>query len=323
MKMLPRALSGIKPTGMPHLGNYLGMIKPALKLQETHETFYFIADYHALTTQPDPQKLRSHTYDLVATFVALGMDIEKHTLFKQSDIPEVTELTWLLSCVTPKGLLERAHAYKDAIAKNIDANHGLFSYPALMAADILIYDSDYVPVGKDQKQHLEITRDIASRFNHIYGDTLVIPEPVIAPEVATIPGLDGQKMSKSYNNTIPLFLPEKKLRKLIMKIVTDSKSVDDPKDPNTCNVFSLFKFFATPEEHLLLSNQYQAGGLGYGEAKQICFEVINRELKTARNTYFSIRSDEEKLNQILRQGCNKAKKIAQEVLDRTRMKVGL
>ncbi|MBF0289541.1 MAG: tryptophan--tRNA ligase [SAR324 cluster bacterium] len=318
-----RALSGIKPTGDPHLGNYLGMIKPALQLQKKHEAFYFIADYHALTTLHNPQKLREHTYELVATFAALGMDIENHAFFKQSDIPEVTELTWIISCITSKGLLERAHAYKDAIAKQQEVNHGLFSYPVLMAADILIYDSNYVPVGKDQKQHLEMTRDIAIRFNHIFGETFVIPEPLIEDDVATIPGLDGQKMSKSYNNTIPLFTTEKKQRKLVMKIVTDSKTVEEPKDPETCNVFALFSLFATPEQQKALAERYRTGNMGYGEAKQTCFDVINEELKQSREVYFEIRQDFQKLDGILEAGRDKARPVAREVLNRVRDHVGL
>ena len=196
----PRSLSGIKPTGTPHLGNYLGMIKPAIQLQETHQTFYFIADYHALTSVRDPEQLRENTYDLTAIFAALGMDFENHAFFRQSDIPEVTELTWILSCITSKGLMERAHAYKDAMAKDQEVSMGLFCYPVLMACDILIYDSNFVPVGQDQRQHLEITRDLAIRFNHLYGEAFVIPEAIIEKEVATIPGLDGRKMSKSYGN---------------------------------------------------------------------------------------------------------------------------
>ncbi|MBF0280743.1 MAG: tryptophan--tRNA ligase [SAR324 cluster bacterium] len=318
-----RSLSGIKPTGTPHIGNYLGMIKPAIKLQEVCETFYFIADYHALTTLPNPQDVRNHSYELVATFYSLGMDTENHAFFKQSDIPEVTELTWILSCITSKGVLERAHAYKDATAKKQEINHGLFSYPVLMASDILIYDSHYVPVGKDQTQHLEMTRDMAIRFNHIYGETLVVPEALIADEVATIPGLDGRKMSKSYNNTIPLFAPEKKLRKLMMKIVTDSKTVEEPKDPETDNVFALFKLFATEEQQIDLANRYRAGNMGYGVAKQECFEVINEALQEARASYFEIREDYKKLDGILETGRDKARPVARQVINRVRDRVGL
>ena len=319
----PRSLSGIKPTGTPHLGNYLGMIKPAIQLQETHETFYFIADYHALTSVRDPKQLRENTYDLTAVFAALGMDFENHAFFRQSDIPEVTELTWILSCITSKGLMERAHAYKDAMAKDQEVSMGLFCYPVLMACDILIYDSNFVPVGQDQRQHLEITRDLAIRFNHLYGEAFVIPEAIIEKEVATIPGLDGRKMSKSYGNVIPLLAPEKQFRKAVMKITTDSKSVDEPKDPETCSVFALYKCFASKAEQDSLAERYRAGGMGYGEAKQVCFEALNAELKGPREIYQQIRNDKTKLAGILESGRDKARVIARDVTDRVREKVGL
>lgn len=319
----PRSLSGIKPTGTPHLGNYLGMIKPAIQLQETHETFYFIADYHALTSVRDPEQLRENTYDLTAVFAALGMDFENHAFFRQSDIPEVTELTWILSCITSKGLMERAHAYKDAMAKDQEVSMGLFCYPVLMACDILIYDSNFVPVGQDQRQHLEITRDLAIRFNHLYGEAFVIPEAIIEKEVATIPGLDGRKMSKSYGNVIPLLAPEKQFRKAVMKITTDSKSVDEAKDPETCSVFALYKCFASKAEQDSLAERYRAGGMGYGEAKQVCFEALNAELKGPREIYLQIRNDKTKLAGILESGRDKARVIAREVTDRVREKVGL
>ena len=299
------------------------MIKPAIILQETHETFYFIADYHALTSVRDPEQLRENTYDLTAVFAALGMDFENHAFFRQSDIPEVTELTWILSCITSKGLMERAHAYKDAMAKDQEVSMGLFSYPVLMACDILIYDSNFVPVGQDQRQHLEITRDLAIRFNHLYGEAFVIPEAIIEKEVATIPGLDGRKMSKSYGNVIPLLAPEKQFRKAVMKITTDSKSVDEPKDPETCSVFALYKCFAGKKEQEALAEQYLAGGLGYGEAKHLCFETLNAELKGPREIYQQIRNDKTKLNGILESGRDRARVIARDVIDRVRDKVGL
>ena len=318
-----RSLSGIKPTGTPHLGNYLGMIKPSIQLQETHETFYFIADYHALTSVREPEQLRENTYDLTAVFAALGMDFENHAFFRQSDIPEVTELTWILSCITSKGLMERAHAFKDAISKDQEVSMGLFCYPVLMACDILIYDSNFVPVGQDQRQHLEITRDLAIRFNHLYGEAFVIPEAIIEKEVATIPGLDGKKMSKSYGNVIPLLAPEKQFRKAVMKITTDSKSVDEPKDPETCSVFALYKCFAGKKEQEALAERYRSGGMGYGEAKQVCFETLNAELKNPREIYQQIRYDKTKLNGILESGRDKARVIARQVTDRVRGKVGL
>jgi len=319
----PRSLSGIKPTGTPHLGNYLGMIKPAIQLQETHQTFYFIADYHALTSVRDPEQLRENTYDLTAIFAALGMDFENHAFFRQSDIPEVTELTWILSCIASKGLMERAHAYKDAMAKDQEVSMGLFCYPVLMACDILIYDSNFVPVGQDQRQHLEITRDLGIRFNHLYGEAFLIPEAIIEKEVATIPGLDGRKMSKSYGNVIPLLAPEKQFRKAVMKITTDSKSVDEPKDPETCSVFALYKCFAGKKDQEALADRYRSGGMGYGEAKQVCFETLNAELKGPREIYQQIRYDKTKLNGILESGRDKARVIARQVTDRVRGKVGL
>ena len=323
MTSRPRSLSGIKPSGTPHLGNYLGMIKPALKLQETHESFYFIADYHALTTLRDPGLLTEYAHDLTAIFAALGMDFEAHTFFRQSDLPEVTELTWLISCVAPKGLMDRAHAFKDAQAKDQDVNMGVYCYPVLMAADILLYDSHVVPVGKDQKQHLEITRDIAQRFNHLYGETFVVPDALIEEQVAVIPGLDGQKMSKSYNNVIPLFAPEKQLRKAIMKIQTDSTPVEDPKDPEQCNVFALYSCFANDAEKATLAKRYRAGGMGYGEAKQACFERINAELGPARERYLELRADTAQLEGILEAGRDKARAVARGVLSRTRERMGM
>ena len=318
-----RSLSGIKPTGTPHLGNYLGMIRPALKLQEIHETFYFIADYHALTTLREAPLLQEYTYDLTATFAALGMDFDRHTFYRQSDVPEVTELTWMLSCVTGKGLLDRAHAFKDASTKGQEINMGLYNYPILMAADILLYDTNFVPVGKDQQQHLEMTRDMAIHFNNTYGEALVVPEALIENKVATIPGLDGQKMSKSYNNIIPLFAPVQTLRKAVMKMQTDSKTVKELKDPDTCGVFALYRCFANEDEQAALAERYRAGGLGYGEAKQLCFERVNAELADARERYNALRSNPEQLEGILEAGRDKAKLVAREVLARVRSRVGL
>ena len=319
-----RALTGIKPSGTPHLGNYLGALRPALQLQQTHDTFYFIADYHALTTVREPAQLKEHTYDLVAVFAALGMDFDQHTFFRQSDIPEVTEFNWILSCITAKGLLERAHAFKDAQSKQQEVNLGLFCYPVLQAADILLYDSNFVPVGKDQKQHLEMTRDIALRFNHLYGeDVLVVPEPLIGEEVATIPGLDGQKMSKSYNNVIPLFAPAKQVRKSIMRIQTDSLGVEDSKDPDQCNIFQLYRHFTTVEEQAALAGRYRAGGMGYGEAKQQLFEAVEQELGEAREAYFQLREQPKTLEGILEKGRDKARRVALEVRKRVRSSIGL
>jgi len=318
----PRSLSGIKPTGTPHLGNYLGMIKPAIELQKTHETYYFIADYHALTSLRNPKQINEYTYELTAIFAALGMNFENHAFFRQSDIPEVTELNWILSCITSKGLMERAHAHKDAVTKSQEINIGLFCYPILMACDILIYDSNFVPVGQDQRQHLEITRDLAIKFNHLYGETFVIPEAIIQKEVATIPGIDGRKMSKSYGNIIPLFSSEKQFQKSIMKITTDSKSVNEPKDPKTCLVFSLYECFANKKEIDDLEKQYCEGRIGYGEAKQLCFEKLNNDLREPREIFHEIRNDLKKLKGILESGRDKARIKARQVTNRVREKVG-
>ncbi len=318
-----RSLSGIKPTGTPHIGNYLGFLKPALALQESRDTFYFIADYHALTTVRDPRQLRDQTYEVAAVFAALGMDFSRHTFFRQSDVPEVTELAWLLSCVTPMGLLQRAHAYKDAIEKGEEVSDGLFQYPVLMASDILIYDSHEVPVGKDQKQHLEMTRDIAQRFNNTFGETFILPEPRIEDEVATIPGLDGRKMSKSYGNEIPLFSTEAQLRRAVMRIQTDSKTVQDPKDPDTCNVFQIFRHFAPKDQQEHWAQRYRAGGMGYGDIKQATYEAINAEIGPYRERYSALRKDTAQLDGILTQGGIKARQVAQGVLQRARRHTGL
>lgn len=299
------------------------MLRPALQLQISHQCFYFIADYHALTITPSPLILRENILDLVAIFGALGMDFKNHIFFQQSAIPEVTELQWILSCVSPKALLERAHAYKDATVKEKEISMGLFNYPILMAADILLYDIQVVPVGKDQKQHIEIARDIAIKFNHIYGEIFVVPEALIAEDVAVIPGIDGQKMSKSYDNVVPLFSSEKQLRKRILQIVTNSTPIEAPKNPDTCNVFQLFKCFATPEETVEMRERYLGGNFGYGTAKQICFEVINRTVGPLRERYEDLRNDEPMLKEILRDGQLKASLVATGVIQRVREAVGI
>jgi tryptophanyl-tRNA synthetase len=322
---MKRSLSGIKPTGSPHLGNYLAMIRPCIELQDSHEGFYFIADYHSLTTEHNPQAIIEQSYEAAASFLAFGLDPSKATLFRQSDIPEVTELTWLLSCVTSMGLLERAHAYKAAKDRG-DAGkicHGVFAYPVLMASDILIYDSNVVPVGKDQIQHVEITRDIAQRFNHVFGETFVLPSAVVRKDVEVIPGTDGQKMSKSYGNTIEALLPSKKLRKKVMQVVTDSTPLEEPKDPDTCNVFALFCHFSTPEEQVELATRYREGNFGYGHAKQALFEKMDRHLEPFRERYETLIGDRDTLEDILQAGAARARIVAQEVLDRARTRCGL
>ncbi|TNF35190.1 MAG: tryptophan--tRNA ligase [Deltaproteobacteria bacterium] len=319
-----RSLSGIKSTGTPHLGNYLGMIRPAIALQESHEAFYFVADYHALTTERDPVRMRRATHEITATFLACGLDPSHAAFFRQSDVPEVTELTWLLSCVITMGELERAHAFKARKAEGTEgtALHGLFAYPVLMAADIIIYDSHVVPVGKDQVQHVEMARDMAKRFNHIFGDTFVLPEALVREEVMTIPGIDGRKMSKSYDNGIEIFLPKKQLKKRLMQIVTDSTPLEDPKDPDTCNVVSLYKYFATPEQVAEMEAAYRQGGYGYGHAKLALLEALDGHLAPMRDRYEALMADPDTLEDVLRAGAAKARATAREVLGRAREKVG-
>ncbi len=320
----PRSLSGIKPTGMPHIGNYLGMIKPAISLQEHYDAYYFVADYHALTSTHDGEEMRAHTLDITATFLAFGLDPERAVFWRQSDVPEVCELSWVLSCMTSMGLLERAHAYKAAKERGETGsiNHGLFSYPVLMAADILLYDSDVVPVGKDQVQHIEMSRDMAQRFNHTFGEALVLPRALVQKEVQTVIGIDGRKMSKSYGNTIPVFLPPKKLRKACMAVQTDSTPLEDPKDPENCSVFELYRLFADPKDQEAMAEHYRAGNFGYGHAKQALFEAMDEELGPARDRYIRLRADDATLEDILRAGAKRARTVAQEVLDRVRSRIG-
>lgn len=321
---MPRILSGIKPTGRLHIGNYFGMMRPAIDWQDKGEALYFIADYHALTTVHDPAQLRANTRGAALDFLACGLDPAKATLFKQSDVPQVTELTWLLSVLTPMGLLERCHAYKDAIAKGFTASHGLFAYPVLMAADILIYDSDIVPVGKDQKQHVEVTRDLAVKMNETFGAGLLrIPEPSILPDLATIPGLDGQKMSKSYGNTIELFLEEKALKKKIMGIVTDSTPVESPKDPETSSIVALYRLFATPEDVAQMEADFRAGGFGYGDFKKRLFGAIWDHFAPARARREEIERDPGYIDEVLRKGAQRANELANVTLGRVRKAMGM
>lgn len=318
-----RALTGIQPSGIPHIGNLKGMIEPALALQETHDSFYFIASYHAMTTTKDPALLREYQREAAMSFLAFGLDTNRTALFLQQDVPEVTELAWILSTLTNLGLMERAHAYKAARDAKREINVGTFCYPILMAADILIYDANHVPVGQDQKQHVEMARDIAQRFNDRYGETLVLPEPLIRKEVATVPGIDGRKMSKSYGNTLPLFLAPKALRKLCMKIVTDSTPMEAAKDPATCNVFALYCLFATVEEQAELAARYRAGGLGYGHAKQALFEVMDRALEAPRDRYETLAAQPELVAESLAAGAERARKIASNTMERVRNACGL
>jgi tryptophanyl-tRNA synthetase len=318
-----RILSGIQPSGRLHLGNYFGMMRPAIELQQQGDAYYFIANYHALTTVADAEALRRSTFDVALDFLACGLDPSRTTFYRQSDVPEVTELSWLLSVVTPMGLLERCHSYKDKVAKGISPSHGLFAYPVLMAADILAVQSDIVPVGRDQKQHVEVTRDIAQKFNNTYGEVFRLPEARIREDVAVVPGIDGQKMSKSYNNTIEIFGDPKEARARIMRIVTDSKSVADPKDPETCNVFALYKLFATPEERDAMADRYRAGGLGYGEVKKELYEKFEAHFAPLRKKREELAACPEIVEDVLRRGAARARAEAAATLRRARRAMGL
>lgn len=319
-----RILSGLQPTGRLHLGNYFGMMQPALQLQNEGDAYYFIADYHSLTVIRDPKELRDNVYNLAVDFLACGLDPEKCVFFRQSDIPEHTELAWILSCSTPVPMLENAHSYKDKTARGITPNTGLFTYPVLMAADILIYDSDIVPVGKDQKQHLEITRDIATKINLTYGEnTLKLPEPRIQEATAVVPGLDGQKMSKSYNNTISLFEEEKALRKKIMRIVTDATPVEEPKPTDNSYILQLYKLVASADEYAEMIADFQRGGTGYGEYKKRLFEKLWNHFAEARERREKILADPNYVEDVLREGAKKARAVAQTTIQRVREAVGL
>jgi tryptophanyl-tRNA synthetase len=318
-----RILSGIQPSGKLHLGNYFGMMKPALELQKQGQAFIFIADYHALTSVTDPHALREGSMDVALDFLACGLDTDKTIFYRQSDIPEVTELTWLLSVVTPMGLLERCHSYKDKVAKGLPATHGLFAYPVLMAADILIMQSNVIPVGRDQKQHVEVTRDIALKFNNIHGPVFTIPEPSIREDVAVVPGVDGQKMSKSYNNTVEIFGDLKEAKANVMRIVTDSKSVADAKNPNECNVFALYQLFASDAEREAMAARYRAGGLGYGEVKKALLEKFEAHFTPLRKKREELRKNMDHVESILRKGAERARSEAVLTLKKARQAVGL
>lgn len=319
-----RVLSGIQPTGQLHWGNYFGAIQQYIALQGNEQSFYFIADLHALTTIRDAKRLVQNTTDAALDLLALGFDPERAILFRQSDIPEVTELMWLLMTVTQFSLLEKCTSYKDKAAKGIAADAGLFTYPVLMAADILLYDTDVVPVGADQIQHLEVTRDIAQRFNHIYGgEILHLPEPRVLTVGAKVPGTDGEKMSKSYGNTLEIFEAEKPLRKKIMSIKTDSLPVEAPKNPDTCSIYALYQLFATPEQQAQLAERYRGGGMGYGEAKQALFEAAMTYFAPARQRRDDLVKRPDDVEDILKAGAKRARQKAGEVLQRVRNACGL
>lgn len=329
--MKPIALTGIKPTGRPHIGNYLGMYRPALDLMKDYQGMYFVADYHALTTMHDSQTLKDLVYEVAASWLALGLNPDEAIFFRQSDIPEIPEFAWILSCFTSKGLLNRAHAYKAALDENLalgrdpdeGINAGLFYYPVLMAADILLYGSDVVPVGLDQKQHIEITRDIAEAFNRTYGEVLKVPDGVIQEAVMKVPGIDGRKMSKSYDNTIPIFAPEKELRKRIMRIVTDSKRPEDPKDPADDNLFALLQFFANPQRLEEIRGLYLHGGAAYGELKKELAGLILDHFGKARERFDTLINDKAYLDKVLLEGAAKARGMGKPYLKAARIAAGI
>src|SRR5712671_6193744 len=322
-KSLMRILSGIQPSGILHIGNYFGMMRPAIALQAEGEAFYFIADYHALTSLKDPAILRENGLRVAIDFLACGLDPERAALFRQSDVPRVTELAWILSTVAPMGLLERAHSYKDKIARGIASSAGLFNYPVLMAADILIYDSDAVPVGKDQKQHIEITRDLAVKINETFGQVFKLPEPRINPDTQVVPGLDGQKMSKSYGNNIDIFGDEKETRKRVMSIVTDSTPVEAPKDPERSTIIQLYSLFATKDEVANMKERFKKGGTGYGDFKKELFEKLWEYFSPMRERREEIQRDKGYIDNVLASGAKRANEIADQVMDRVRKAVGL
>ena len=321
---MARILTGIQSTGRPHLGNILGAIQPAINLskQSKNESLFFIADLHSFTTVRDSAQLKNNTYATAAAWLAFGFNTKKNLFYRQSDVTEVCELSWYLNCVAKFNRLQLAHSFKDKIEKINDISAGLFTYPVLMASDILLYDANIVPVGKDQVQHLEITRDLASRFNHIYPKTFILPEHMIDEKVMIIPGTDGQKMSKSYNNVIDIFLSDKKLKKQIMSIKTDSLSIDEPKDPNSCTVFKLYKLLASKEKTKILKDQYLAGGIGYGYAKNLLFELICSKYKDQREKFNYYMLNLDLIEQELLDGAVKARKIAASVLSRVRKNIG-
>ena len=321
---MKRILTGIQPPpGILHLGNYFGAMRPAIALQEEGEAFYFIADYHALTTIQDPALLREYSRGVALDFLACGLDPARVCFFLQSDVPQVTELAWILSTVTPMGLLERAHSYKDKVAHGVTASHGLFAYPVLMAADILLYDSDVVPVGKDQKQHLEITRDLAIKFNETYGETFKMPEPRIQETTAVVPGLDGQKMSKSYGNTIEIFAEEKTMKKKVMSLVTDSTPVESPKDPTDSTILALYRLVASPEDAARRwKTSSGRGGVGYGDFKKRLFGALWEHFAPMRARRAEILAEKSYLDDVLAHGARQARASASHVMQRVRKAVG-
>ncbi len=328
---MSRIVTGIKPSGTPHLGNYFGMIKPALALAESDDSVYFVADYHALTTVRDPQTLRDLSLEITATWIALGLDPDRSILYLQSDLPEVCELAWILGCVMAKGLLNRGHAYKSVVDDNVAAgrpvddgvNTGLFNYPLLMAADILLHAADVVPVGEDNRQHVEICRDVAGAFNAAYGNVLTVPEVRVHDGVAVVAGTDGRKMSKSYGNVVPILAAPQEVRRTVMSIVTDSRRPEEPKEPSSCNVFNLYRHLATPEESARVAARYLNGEIGYGETKELVVEAHERRLGDARNRYLDLMDRPAQLRKLLLDGAERARSECSELLAYARKATGV
>jgi tryptophanyl-tRNA synthetase len=318
-----RVLSGIQPSGRLHIGNFFGAMRQHLQLQAENEGFYFIADYHALTSGPKPDDLRQNQLAVAMDYLALGLDTDKTVFWRQSDVPQVTELAWILSCITPMGLLQRCVSFKEKVAQGILPNHGLFAYPVLQAADILIFDSQLVPVGADQKQHIEVTRDIAGYFNNTYGETFVMPKDYILESVAVVPGIDGRKMSKSYDNTIEIFEPESSVKKKVMKIVTDSTPVESPKDPTRCNVFALLKLVASTDELAEWEKKYRQGGTGYGDVKKRLAELLIEYFKPYRQKRAELEKNVDYVREVLKKGAVRAAAVADKTLKKARKAVGL
>jgi tryptophanyl-tRNA synthetase len=322
-EIILRVLSGIQPSGKLHIGNYFGAMRQHLQLQAENDGFYFIADYHALTTNPEPRQFADHTLDVAKDYLALGLDPEKTVFWRQSDVPEVTELAWILSCITPMGLLQRCTSFKDKVEQGLSPVHGLFAYPVLQAADILMFDSNLVPVGQDQKQHIEVTRDIAAKFNNIYGETFVLPEEHILKSVAVVPGIDGRKMSKSYDNTIEIFEPENKVKKKVMRIVTDSTPVEEPKDPDSCNAFALLKLAADEAELAEWEQRYKQGGTGYGTVKKRVVELLHEYFRPFRQKREELDNNADYVEQVLCKGAQRARAVASKTMERVRDAIGL
>jgi len=318
-----RVLSGIQPSGKLHIGNYFGAMRQHLQLQAENEAYYFIADYHALTSGPEPAELSQNILDVAMDYLALGLDPEKTIFWRQSDVPEITELAWILSCITPMGLLQRCTSYKDKVAQGLKPNHGLFAYPVLQAADILAFHSNLVPVGADQKQHIEVTRDIAQYFNNTYGKVLTIPEDYILESVAVVPGIDGRKMSKSYDNTIEIFEPQNSIKKKIMRIVTDSTPVEEPKDPDKCNVFALLKLVASDDEVAEWQGRYRSGGMGYGEVKKRLVELLIEYFEPYRDKRKELENNLDYVREVLNKGADRARPVAHKTFEEVRKAVGL